>query len=111
MSRSNVIARVRKLQRLAESANPHEAALAAARAQALIARYQLTSSDLEDPLTPRESALKAFEELAALNAQLAAMLRPAVDVEAIAARHGLRWEDGKFTRMTSQRKTRGKEPQ
>lgn len=41
--------------KLANSANPEEAALAAAKAQAIIDRYQLSASDLESGAEPKEN--------------------------------------------------------
>lgn len=47
MTRDEAIAKAAKLLRLAESANPHEAALAAARAQELLDRYELDRAVVE----------------------------------------------------------------
>ena len=47
MTRDEAIQKAAKLLRLAESANPHEAALAAARAQELLDRYELDRAAVE----------------------------------------------------------------
>ena len=44
----NIIAKIRKLLALAQSPNEHEAALAAAKAQALLTEYALTLDDVEE---------------------------------------------------------------
>jgi hypothetical protein len=54
--KANIIEKVKKLLRLAKSSNEHEAALAAARAQELLAKYNLNESDFSDREIPKEAA-------------------------------------------------------
>lgn len=51
---AKVMEKIRKLLALAKSSNEHEAALAADRAQALLAEYNLTHADVEDNAQPVE---------------------------------------------------------
>ena len=55
MNRDEAIQKAMKLLRLATSDNPHEAALAAQRAQEILDRFEITQAMLEDPLGNQES--------------------------------------------------------
>lgn len=61
MSDERITEKVAKLLRLAKSSNPHEAALAAARAQEMIDRYNLSEIALEEAEQRPEEA-KAWDE-------------------------------------------------
>ena len=52
MTRDEAIQKAIKLLRLSQSSNPHEAALAAQRAQEILIRYDIDAAMLEDPQTP-----------------------------------------------------------
>lgn len=57
--------KIRKLLRLAKSANEHEAALAAQRAQELLSKHNLSVHELgEDEVLHREAATRAFAKTA-----------------------------------------------
>jgi hypothetical protein len=55
--RLQVIEKIKKLLRLAKSSNEHEAALAAARAQELLAKYNLDEELLTEKELPREAGV------------------------------------------------------
>jgi hypothetical protein len=59
--REQIIEKIKKLLRLAKSSNEHEAALAAARAQELLARYNLSESDFSEHEPPKEAGLASAE--------------------------------------------------
>ena len=46
MDQDRIIERIRKLLRLSQSANPHEAALAAERVQQMLSEYNLTMDSI-----------------------------------------------------------------
>ena len=56
-NREAIIEKIKKLLRLAKSSNEHEAALAAARAQELLAKYNLDESEFSDRELPKEAAV------------------------------------------------------
>lgn len=55
--RQKIIEKIRKLLRLAKSSNEHEAALAAARAQELLAKHNLDESELTEKELPKEAGI------------------------------------------------------
>jgi hypothetical protein len=86
-----VLSRVRKLLALAESPNVHEAAAAAAAAQALIARHRLAGllrAEAEDPITDgREAPLETTRRLRKWKIALASGLARANGCVAYTAEH------------------------
>lgn len=54
-NREAIIEKIKKLLRLAKSSNEHEAALAAARAQELLAKYNLDETELSEREMPKEA--------------------------------------------------------
>lgn len=56
-NRDTIIEKIKKLLRLAGSSNEHEAALAAARAQELLAKYNLNETDFSDYEPPIEAGV------------------------------------------------------
>ena len=56
-----MIEKIKKLLRLAKSSNEHEAALAAARAQELLAKYNLDESLLTENELPKEASISHTE--------------------------------------------------
>jgi hypothetical protein len=56
-NREAIIEKIKKLLRLAKSSNEHEAALAAARAQELLAKHNLDESEFSDRELPKEAAI------------------------------------------------------
>lgn len=59
--KAQIIEKVKKLLRLAKSSNEHEAALAAARAQELLAKYNLDESDFSEQELPKEAGMAHTE--------------------------------------------------
>lgn len=64
MTHSEALNKAAKLLRLAQSTNPHEAALAASRAQEIMDRFKLTGDDLRDSANPVASnePVKHFDD-------------------------------------------------
>jgi len=69
MNRAEAMQKAIKLLRLATSDNPHEAALAAQRAQEVLDRFEITQAMLEDPQA-RDEPEEAIENLADQGAPL-----------------------------------------
>jgi hypothetical protein len=59
--RAKIIEKIQKLLRLSKSKNEHEAALAAARAQELLAKYNLDEADLTEREIPKEACTAKTE--------------------------------------------------
>ena len=70
------LVRVRKLLRLAQSSNPHEASSAAEEAQALISRYGIAQEDLDDAINDTRRALQSGIDRARQRSGTPALLLP-----------------------------------
>jgi len=79
VDREKLLDRIRRLLRLAESSNPHEAATAAATAQALMDRHRVEAAALDDSVDPgivdhRDAPLESSKRLRPWKIELAAVL-------------------------------------
>lgn len=59
--RTAIVEKIKKLLRLAKSSNEHEAALAAAHAQRLLAEHNLNEADLTESEIPKEAGIAAAD--------------------------------------------------
>lgn len=61
--KSGIIEKIKKLMRLAKSSNEHEAALAAARAQELLSKYNLDETELTEQEIPKEAGVASVNNV------------------------------------------------
>lgn len=62
-NRDAIIEKIKKLMRLAKSSNEHEAALAAARAQELLSKYNLDEAELTEQEIPKEAGVASVNNV------------------------------------------------
>ncbi|BCS55168.1 DUF2786 domain-containing protein [Geobacter sp. SVR] len=77
-NREAIIDKIRKLLRLANSSNEHEAALAAARAQELLAKHNLDEAELTEREIPKEAGVASVDNVVKKPASWVYLLASAV---------------------------------
>lgn len=98
MSDKKVIVKIKKLLALAKSSNPHEAAAALNRAQALMQKYSVEQQDLD--LTDCETRQYSFPKQN-LNTYETGLLNIVADAFGISVVVGFHWKTGKLVAVAN----------